>query len=253
MPATRTLTILVTTVDDRADRLLDNLGVPAPPRTHIQHVLLVPARILEDEFLGRYLKTDLTARLVAAGHAEPKLIAIPTLTLHEGQINIALLAIAHIDNRHPLLIAPGDRLLTWTPYDFITRADHDQLDGIIVTATPSPTPSPTIGPAPTVELAASGLVSSVLLPPPLVPTPTPRSPMSLAALVSAGLYFWTQGRDFIRSAYDRISPTISPTTTGDCQDRDSGLAYNPLIARGGRVGVHHVDGCRPLSPAISPV
>jgi dTDP-glucose pyrophosphorylase len=201
------------------ERVLDNLGRPCPPSVEVRHVLLALNDHLDAYKV--YFQKELTPRLVAAGYKPPVLVPVHALT--EGQASTCLLATAHIDNSEPLLIANSDQIINWTPYDFITRAERDHLDGIILTFT-SRHPNNSY-----VELAPSGLVARTV------------EKVVVSDLATCGLYFWTQGRDFVRSAYDMIR------ANDRCRNEFYVCpAYNYLIARGGRVGIQHVDEHWPI-------
>lgn len=137
----------------------------------------------------------------------------------EGAAVTALKAIDLIDNSTPLLIANSDQYLEWDALPGIQSLYREGLDvGVLTFDSTHPKWS-------FVEKdETTGLVSRV----------EEKNPISSEA--TCGIYFWKQGRDFVRSAQRMIDLDIR--TNGEFYIAPS---INQLIEEGARVGTLRIE------------
>jgi len=199
----------------------------------IQHVLenvapLLGAKnkltlVLNREEVQRF-HTDAVARLLA-----PQVQICEALGKTAGAACSALLAIDKIDNDDPLVIANGDQIILSNLPAAITDFTKRKLDGgIIVFDDVHPRWS-------FVKCNAEGLV---------VETAEKRP---ISRLATAGFYYFKHGRDFVRAAEQMIL-------------KDSHVegafyvcpAYNELLLKNARVGVHTIPRQNYYSMATPP-
>lgn len=149
---------------------------------------------------------------------DPGAVVIGSYGETSGAACTALLAIEHIDNDQPLLVANGDQLLERDHNALITRFDQAGLDGgIPVFEDVHPRYS-------FARIGHDGLV---------VETAEKRP---ISNLATAGRYWFRKGQDFVRGAMDMILK--------DSQVNGAFYVvpvYNQLILKGARIGVERVE------------
>ena len=154
--------------------------------------------------------TDMVARLLA-----PDALVCEVGEKIAGAACSALLAISHIDNDQPLVIANGDQIICADLAAAIAAFTERELDGgIVVFDDVHPRWS-------FVRTDENGLVVEA----------AEKRPIS--RLATAGFYYFARGRDFVRAAKRMILKDASV----------DGLfyvcpAYNELLLENARIGIH---------------
>lgn len=142
-------------------------------------------------------------------------LAVPSLT--GGAACTALLAVEHIDNDEPLLIANGDQVLDADLSAIVRGFQERKLDGgIVVFRSTHPRWS-------YVRCNPEGLVEET----------AEKHPIS--NLATAGIYYFARGRDFVRAAMEAIKKDAHVNGAFYVCP-----CYNELVLAGAKIGVHEI-------------
>jgi dTDP-glucose pyrophosphorylase len=166
--------------------------------------------IRRDEDLRHY-----TGAILKLLSPSATVLAVPSLTA--GAACTALLAIEHINNDEPLLIANGDQVLDVDLSAIVRGFQARQLDGgIVVFRSTHPRWS-------YVRCDPDGFVVEA----------AEKHPISHMA--TAGLYYFARGRDFVRAAMASIKKDAHVNKAFYVCP-----CYNELVLEGAKIGVHEI-------------
>jgi len=119
----------------------------------------------------------------------PKCNIVQVDGLTEGAACTTLLAKKFVDNDKPLLIANSDQYVEWSSSDFLYKMQNQKVDASILTFEST-------HPKWSYVKVENGLVTEV----------AEKKPISNIATV--GIYYWKQGRDYVKYAEQMISKNI---------------------------------------------
>ena len=185
-------------------RVIENLGMQ-----DANHIFLILQE--HEEILRPILEENCN---------NPTLVIVDTVT--EGAACTALLAKEHIDNGYPLLMANCDQIMDWDREDFLYKTEFD-IDGIIFTFR-----SDDLGNS-YAKVNRHGYVTKVA------------EKELISNIATCGVYYWSQGRHFVKSAEQMIEKDIR--INGEFYVCPT---YNEMIENGLIINIHWVRNHHPI-------
>lgn len=185
-------------------RVLENLTYP-----DAQYILIARKEHMEQE-------RDLVQQIERKFNA----IFIPIEKLTEGTACTVLYARKYINNSTPLMIANSDQIVDMDISHFINDALEKNLDGSILTFIDHYS-DPKWSFA---KINHNGLVTEV------------KEKVVISEYATVGIYFYTQGQNFINSAIDMIAENDRVNN-----EFYTCPTYNYAIKNGSKIGIYNID------------